>query len=53
MDRKRLSGAGYRSKAKEKAKKLSDVIVKTKNIKNIFLVSTTDSIARTTTDSRK
>lgn len=37
MDRKKLSGAGYRLKAKEKARQIADIVVKTKNIKHFFL----------------
>ncbi|KAF0710286.1 zinc finger MYM-type protein 1-like, partial [Aphis craccivora] len=51
MDRKKLSGAGYRLKAKEKARQIADVVVKTKNIKNFFSVSTSNSGASVTTDS--
>ena len=52
MDRKKLSGAGYRLKAKEKARQIADV-VKTKNIKHFFSVSTSNSGASITTDSSK
>ncbi|KAL5241951.1 hypothetical protein ACI65C_009361 [Semiaphis heraclei] len=38
MDRKRLSGAGYRTKAKEKAKKQAEVLTKTKTLQNYFSV---------------
>jgi len=56
MDRKKLSGAGYRLKAKEKARQIADVVVKTKNIKNFFSVSTSNSgasVTSVTTDSSK
>lgn len=53
MDRKRLSGAAYRLKAKIKAKKVADVVAKTKIIKHFFSVSTTNSGASVTTDSSK
>lgn len=36
MNRKRLSGAGYRKISQEKAQKLEDVISKTKKIYDFF-----------------
>jgi len=38
MDRKRLSGARYKTKAKEKAKKQAEVLTKTKTLQNYFSV---------------
>lgn len=51
MDRKRLSGTGFRLKAKEKAKQIADV-GKTKNIKHFFTIST-NCAANVTADSSK
>jgi hypothetical protein len=39
MNRKRLSGGGYRKISQEKAQKLEDVIFKTEKINDFFLNS--------------
>lgn len=53
MYRKKLSGAGYRTISREKAKKHADIISKTKKINNFFSVSTTGISENLITDTGK
>lgn len=43
MNRKRLSGAGYRKISQEKAQKLEDVLSKTKKINDFFSNTTPET----------